>query len=332
MSRDPYEGVRHALTLIPLIQAHQGLTVDELSARTGLSNEAITEELAGLVMMCGVPPYAPNNYVSFWVEDGRVYVRFADQFERPVRLILQEAIALSMALRPLESRDHPYRNAVQGLRKKLHGAIGPETSKELGRAERTFQLPSYRGGGRIGQLKDAMAQCRELRITYWSAHRAALSERVIQPYGMQEHQGDWYVIANDSQRKKPVSFRVDRIREAELLDTEYEVPLDFDVGQWTRDRDFVAKPQGTRALVRFRGDAARFVREDLPAGDCKEQDDGSLLATVRVSSEVWFLSWLFRYGAGAEVLEPPELRQTVRETCERVLAFYDEPQPDTAQG
>ena len=50
-----------------------------------------------------------------------------------------------------------------------------------------------------------MARCRELRIVYWSAHRAATSERVIRPYGMAEHGGDWYVVAHDSARGKPVS-------------------------------------------------------------------------------------------------------------------------------
>ena len=47
--------------------------------------------------------YAPNNYVSLWVQGGRVYIRFAEQFERPVRLVLQEALALLLALRPLEA-------------------------------------------------------------------------------------------------------------------------------------------------------------------------------------------------------------------------------------
>src|SRR5204862_3749769 len=98
---------------IPLIQAHQGLTVDELAARTGLSNDTITDEVSRLVMMCGVPPYAPNNYVSIWVEKGRVYIRFAEQFERPVRLVLQEALALLMALKPHEPGDHPFADAVR---------------------------------------------------------------------------------------------------------------------------------------------------------------------------------------------------------------------------
>jgi len=327
MSRDPYEGLRHALAIIPLIQAHQGITVEELSRRTGLTEKQITGELAGLVMMCGVPPYAPNNYVSYWVEDGRVYVRFADQFERPVRLVLQEALALLMALRPLETRNHPYREAVRRLRAKILDVIGPEGSRQLGRMQRTIMVETNDPADRVGRLKDAMAMGRELRITYWSAHRAALSERVIRPYGMAEHGGEWYVLAHDSVRQKPIPFRVDRIKESELLETEYEVPDDFDVSAWYQDHHFVPSRGGKVAEVLFQKDVARYAREELPRRDVTELADGRLLARVKIGSEVWFVSWMLQFGRGAEVLRPPELRALVRDTCERILANYDRPLP-----
>lgn len=327
MSRDPYESLRHALTIIPLLQAHQGITVDELARRTGLSRKVLGDEVARLVMMCGVPPYAPNNYVSFWVERGRVYIRFAEQFERPVRLVLQEALALLLALKPLSARAHPYREEAQKLREKILSVLGPEATAELDRAERTFHVETRDPGGRIAQLRHAMARCRELRIVYWSAHRAATSERVIQPFGMVEHRGDWYVIAHDSQREKAISFRVDRIREAELLETEFEVPDDFDVQQWRRDRDFVAPPGDATARVLFHGRAARYAREELPRKDVTELPDGRIVARVKVSSDVWFLSWLLPFGEGAEVLDPPDLRAKVRETLEKIVAFHETDAP-----
>lgn len=332
MARDPYEGVRHALALIPLIQAHQGITVDELAQRTGLSREQITEEVASLVMMCGVPPYAPNNYISFWIEGGRVYIRFAEQFARPVRLVLQEALALLMALRPLEAGDHPLRDAVRGLREKILSVLRPEDTKALGRMEHAFHLDAPSAHERIGQLREAMARCREMRMVYWSAHRAALTERVIRPYGMAEHGGDWYVVAHDSERDRPVTFRVDRIREAELLESEFEIPDAFDVERWRRDGDFVPKPGKTVARVLFRPEVARFAREELPRKDLTDLPDGSLLARVRVGSEVWFVSWVLKYGRGVEVLDPPELRERICETCRRIFAFYDRPLPPSRDG
>jgi len=327
MSTDPFDSLRHALTIIPLIQAHQGMTVEELARRAGLTENEITDEVGKLVMMCGVPPYQPNNYVSLWVTGGRVYIRFAEQFERPVRLVLSEALALLLALKPLEATEHPFHKAVRGLRKKILEALSPEAKRAIGRAEKTFLVQRTEAGARIAQLQEAMARCRELRIVYWSAHRAATSERVIRPYGMVEHGGDWYVVAHDSVRGKPVTFRVERIREAKLLDTEYEVPADFDVQAWNKDRDFVPQPGKTVATVRFSKDAAKFAREELPSKDCRQFPDGSLVARVHVASEAWFLSWLLPFGKGAEVLDPPELREKVSATCKAILAYYDAPSP-----
>lgn len=325
MTRDPYESLRHALTIIPLVQAHQGLTIQELAARTGLGEKQITDEIAKLVMMCGVPPYAPNNYVSIWLEKGRVYVRFAEHFERPVRLVLRETIALLLALKPLAAAEHPFAAAVRRLRAKLLTALDADAQKALRRTERSFHRVARGAGERIGSLREAMSRCCELKIVYWSAHRAALTERVIRPYAMAEHDGDWYVIAHDSVREAVVSFRVDRIRDATLLDTEYEVPADFDVQAWNRDRDFVPRPGRTVATVRFTGDAVRWAREELPRKDVVEGPDGTLTAQIRVGSEVWFLSWLLQFGPGFEVLSPPELREKVAVTCREILAFYDEP-------
>jgi proteasome accessory factor C len=327
MSRDPYESLRHALSLIPLIQSQQGITIQELAAKTGLSEQVITDEVAKLVMMCGVPPYAPNNYVSFWVEKGRVYVRFAEQFERPVRLVLQEALALLLALKPLAAGDHPFSDAVRRLRGKILTALDAEAQKSIRRTEKAFHRTGRAAPGRIGELREAMARCRELRIVYWSAHRAALTDRVIRPYAMAEHDGEWYVIAWDSQRGSVVPFRVDRIREAHLLEAEYEVPADFDVKAWKNDNDFLPKPGRLVAKVRFTGDAVRWAREELPRKDVAEQPDGSLVASIRVRTEAWFLGWLLQYAPGFEVLEPPELRDRVAETCRRMLAFHDEAPP-----
>ena len=47
--------------------------------------------------MCGVPPYFPHDYIAFSLDGDRVYIRFADQFRRPVSLNPLEALALKLA-------------------------------------------------------------------------------------------------------------------------------------------------------------------------------------------------------------------------------------------
>ena len=323
MTRDPYAGVRHALTIIPLIQCNQGMSVEELSRRTGLTETEIRDELSALVMLCGVPPYSPNNYVSFWIENERVFIRFADQFERPVRLVVPEALALLLALRRLDVKQHPYREAVRALRAKIRTVLGPGHAEELRRAERTIRLQSAPGSTRLEALRAALSLGRELEIEYWSAHRAALSERVIRPYGMTEFGGDWFVVADDSRRGTVVTFRVDRIRSTRLLDTEYEIPDDFDIQEYKDASKFTVRPGRGSARVLMHGMAARHARDQLAARDVTDVGGGSVVARVTVRSEAWFLSWLLPFGSDAEVLSPETLRERVAETCRRIIASYD---------
>ena len=98
----PLERLRRALTLIPLLQRRQGMRITAIARYLGVTPREVSEEIRDLVMMCGVPPYFPHNYIGFFIEGDRVFVRFADHFRRPVRLTLPEALSLNLALRTLE--------------------------------------------------------------------------------------------------------------------------------------------------------------------------------------------------------------------------------------
>ena len=89
------------------------------------------------------------------------------------------------------------------------------------------------------------------------AHLDAVTERIIEPYGLVDHRGHWYVVAHDRRRERIVSFRVDRIREAVLLvDEEYEVPDDFTAESYRRDEIYQPGPEDVAVKVRFAPGAA----------------------------------------------------------------------------
>ena len=84
-----HEVVSRCLALIPLIREHQGMTLDELSRLSRLPKEQIADELGQVLLMCGVPPYFPHDYISFSLNGDRVQIRFADHFESLLVLELQ---------------------------------------------------------------------------------------------------------------------------------------------------------------------------------------------------------------------------------------------------
>jgi len=321
----PLERLRRALTIIPLLQGRQGMRVGQISRYLGVSPREVTEEIRELVMMCGVPPYFPHDYINLYLDGDRVYIRFAEHFRRPVRLTLPEALSLVLALRAIEggaAGGPAFSPALDGLRRKIAEILAPEEARSLREAESRIVAPRGPGAAaaaRLQVLREAMGRTRKVRIDYFSHHRGVLSERVIQPWGVVENGGDWYCVAWDSVRRDGVMFRVDRIRRVEVLDEGYEVPEAFDAARW-RSRE-VFRPRGDEPLVRvrFSPELARFVREESDPRELEELADGGVVRRLRSSSIQFVVLLVLRHAPHAEVLDPPEARRAVAEACRALL-------------
>jgi proteasome accessory factor C len=326
----PLERLRRALTLIPLLQRRQGMRVTEIARYLGVPPREVTEEIRDLVMMCGVPPYFPHNYINLYLEGDRVFVRFADHFRRPVRLTLSEALSLTLALRTLEGggagAGTAFTPAIEGLRKRIQEVLVPEEARTLREAERRIAAPRGPGAAaarRLQVLREAMGRKRRVRIAYFSGHRSAMSERVIDPWGVVENGGDWYCVAWDSVRGAGIPFRVDRIRDVTVLDEGYEVPEAFDAARWRSMEVFKARGDEATVRIRFGPEVARFIREQSDPRELEELSDGSVVRRLRSSSIEFVVQQALRHAPHAEVLEPKEARVAVAETCTAILAARD---------
>ena len=74
------ERLRRLLALVPWVVQHDGPTVEEVCVRFGLTEEELIAEL-DLVWCCGVHPFTPDSLIDVAVEEGRVWIRYADYFE-----------------------------------------------------------------------------------------------------------------------------------------------------------------------------------------------------------------------------------------------------------
>ena len=103
MSPRPVAGseIQRILALVPWIVAHPGATKRDIAQRFGVTAEQLDEDLA-LVLMIGVPPYSPGDYLDVEEDaEGAVTIRLADYFRRPLRLTPAEGLALLAAGRAL---------------------------------------------------------------------------------------------------------------------------------------------------------------------------------------------------------------------------------------
>ena len=171
-------------------------------------------------------------------------------------------------------------------------------------------------------LEQAIEERREVRIEYYTASRDEMTERDMRPYGIIEHNGEWYVVAYCLFRDRELPFRVDRIRTLRLLKRTFEPPASFDIEKYRRPQMYFPTSRDLRVKLRIAPELARWVREDHPIGRMRRLADGSLILHLSVSQPQWIISWVMAHAGKVELLAPPALRGKTSSACRKALRRY----------
>ena len=324
MSSMALDRIRRCLAMVPLIRARPGIRIGELASMFGVTDAEIREDITEVLTLCGVPPYLPHNYFVFQIDGDRVRIKFAEHLRRPVHLTLNEALAIDLALRGVGSgRVPPFGDAAARLREKVRTLLKGGERDALDTLDRAVvgKAAPEPVTHAIARLKEAMSRNVAAKIVYYTAGRDAVTEREIEPYGLVDHHGIWYVIARDELRGRELPFRVDRIRGIELTNRPYEVPDDFTAERYRREEMYVEGGDEVAVRVRFSERVAERVAEDAPKKDLETRADGSVVRTYRTGPRArWLYAFVARFGPHAEVLSPPDHRAGMAAYLDQVVA------------
>jgi proteasome accessory factor C len=306
MSRtDAPPQLERVLAMIPWLATHRGARKDDVAARFGISTTQLESDL-GLIMMVGVPPYSPGDYINVSYEDDTVDLWLAPYFTRPLQLSAAEGLALLAGGRALlavdgSDPDGPLATAV----KKLERALGvTEVVVDV-------TAPPF-----LDAIRLAAAEGHRVEIDYWSGGRDELSTRGIDPGPPFFAFGEWYTDAYCSFREEPRMFRVDRIRAVRETDVTFEPVPSGPAGHVYHPR-----PDDPRVTVELpRG--ASWVAESAPSESVVELDDGRQQVTLVVSEPAWLERILMQVGPAAVVTDPPDWRDLGARSAARVLRRY----------
>ncbi|HEY8664534.1 MAG TPA: WYL domain-containing protein, partial [Propionibacteriaceae bacterium] len=120
------------LTMVPWLLNRQGVEIAEVAREFAVSPAQVEADLA-LLFLCGTPGGYHGDLIEAEWESGRVYLGNADTIKRPLRLGVDEALALIVGLRALAAVPGiGEREAVLRALAKLEAATGSaaaETSR-----------------------------------------------------------------------------------------------------------------------------------------------------------------------------------------------------------
>ncbi len=304
--------IEHLLYNIP-----RGLRVTDLAGQCGVDRRTIYRDLDALHDM-GVP---------VWEYQGR-YGIDRETYLSTVRLNLNEAVALFFAARLLAHHSDEHNpHVVAALNKLAAGLPDTTISSHIARVADVIRARPLRSDyvRVLDIVTRAWADRRRVKLHYRAANGES-TERVICPYFLEVSRSEpaSYVIAHDDLRDALRTFKLERVITAEVLDSAYAIPEDFDPYAYLASSWGVMDEVEVEVRLQFSSAVTPRVKEsvwhhsqqlaDLPGGGCELIMRVGGIKEVRV----WVLGW----GADVEVLGPLALREEVRDHARRMLEQY----------
>lgn len=313
------------LSLLLLLQTRGRMTARDLARRLEVSERTIYRDVSAL-SLAGVPVYAergPGGGCAL-VEGYRT--NLTGLTEPEARTLLISATAGPLV-------DLGLGGALDAALLKLLAALPAAQRDDAERARQRVHLdPSGWGQPEpapyLAAVQEAVWCERKLRLAYRKSN-GQLAEYLVDPLGLVAKASVWYLVGAVTGALR--TFRVSRVRAAEMTDLPGERPPDFDLprywdessaqfqASWAQYPVTVsASPRFVATLPDIFGARAHTLIERAGPADAR----GWIQLTLTFDSFEVALGRVAGFGTSIEVLEPVELRDALLRLARDLVTFY----------
>ena len=313
------ERLQRLLALVPYVVSRKSVGLAETAAAFGVSERELVDDLNLLwcVELRAPDPYCP---IDLSYEGGEIVVSQAESMGRPLRLAVDEASALLVALRMLaEVPGLEDRSALSRLIAKLEAAAG-EAASASAQVAVQVDIPDEGAEGYAAQIRDALSAGRRLHLRYYVPGRDEATERDVDPMRLLVVEGRPYLEGWCLRAEGVRVFRLDRVLGLEVLDVPAAPPAEaqpVDVDQGL----FRPSPDDVPVVLELSA-AGRWVAEYYPCESVTDLEDGRLRVVLRTPDPGWVRRLALRLGEDGRVISPPSLVAGIREAATAALANY----------
>jgi len=299
----------------------QGLPLTELYKRFNRRDEEVSSKTLERTLR----DLEKKNLIK---RGGEEYIICSEHILPPLQLaerektLLFEALKVARALAPIPEE-------MKSLEAKLKLWIGEnDPSRETMYVHGRTPTQDIHHSQCCFHLEEAARSKSKVNILYRKEEEPARQLKV-NPLGIVYYWvlDNWYLIAQDERDQKIKTYLVNRILDVTALSEPFSPVEGFDLKTWYQYswgiyRDLCPVP----VIIRFYDHYSTLnrVRAELANRETctlTEYEEG-LLMKDQVEGLDELAVWLRGFGAGAEVIEPPELRDKVTEEFTRLLHMY----------
>ena len=176
----------------------------------------------------------------------------------------------------------------------------------------------------ISPLIDAILSKSVLNIRYKSFQSPKPTEHEFHPYFLKQYANRWFAFGYLPQQKRIGDLSLDRIEAiSHSLMPYQDKPQDLDYNTWFKDVVGVNIPKGRVAhiVIRFAGERYPYIK-NRPVHPSQRNFDKEMKISIDVKPNRELITWLLSFGSQAEVLEPQEVREMMREHVKTLNRFY----------
>jgi proteasome accessory factor C len=311
----PLPELARLLALVPYLREHSGDRIADVARVFGVSEERLRKDL-DLLWVCGLPGHGPGDLIDLEFEGETVTLLDGQGVDRPLRLTVDEALALVVALRTLAetpglARDQDaVERALAKVQEAAGAAAGPATHVAVALEPEQAVL---------AQLTDALERGRLVEIDYDTPSRDQRTTRQVDLMRLVV-EGRAYAEAWCRLAEGVRLFRVDRIAAVRVLDEPLAVPEHAESKDLSQGLFQPSAQDHSVVLALHPG--AHWVADYHPCESVEDVGDGTLSVTLRTPDLAWVRRLALRLGGTASVVSPPELAEQVRAAAREALAAY----------
>lgn len=174
-------------------------------------------------------------------------------------------------------------------------------------------------------LNEASAANKSVHITYWAASKDEVTERLVDPYLLVENRDIWYLVAWCHLRKDKRIFALHRIKDYCVSEQTFEDSANGNIDEWMQLKFLLEEKDGLQQVnIHFGKLSSRYIRERIWHKQQKlsEHEDGTCSLEFPTLSLDETKRWVLQYGADAEVIAPPALRDMVAAELKQAAERY----------
>ncbi len=311
------------LDILRTMQArHYGISVPELADEYKVNRRTIQRDLEDLRAIGFLMKKLPV--------DRRIYYQLLKDPELPLNFPIMEITAMIFAEQAgMGLVGTPFGAHLRSAIRRLTQAMPSEMRRFLERAAEAY-VPLTRGYKPyedvceiLENLHDAILERRVCWVSYRAPRAESARQYHIEPLRLMPHRGGLYAISRVPYYDQLITQAVDRFESVEVTEEKFEPQDHLSVDEQVSNAFGVSLEEPMDVAIRFTEQQAPYIRERIwhPSQELEELDDGRVVLRLRAGGFYEIKSWVLSFGAVAEVLEPEELREAVREEMRAVLGL-----------